>query len=58
MNQFQQAPDFDPSRVRKIAFAVIIGLAALILLFKSIIVFPLHTTQTKSHYKSLEMDAV
>lgn len=38
MNQFQQAPDFDPGKLRKIVITVVIVMSALIILFKSFII--------------------
>lgn len=38
MNQFQQAPDFDPGKIRKVIIVVGIAMVALIIFFKSFIV--------------------
>jgi regulator of protease activity HflC (stomatin/prohibitin superfamily) len=37
MNQFQQAPEFDPGKVKKIVIAVALSLIGIIILFKSFI---------------------
>jgi len=38
MNQFQQAPEFDPGKIRKFVIAAAIGLVVLVTLFKSVII--------------------
>lgn len=38
MNQFQQAPEFDPGKIRKVIITVVIALFGLTILFKSFIV--------------------
>ncbi len=38
MNQFQQAPEFDPGKIRKFVITAAIGLIVIVTLFKSIII--------------------
>lgn len=38
MNQFQQAPEFDPGKIRKVIITVVIALFGLTILFKSFII--------------------